>query len=593
MMMNTSEKKSTQPDITNWESINWLSIGKYVEKLQQRIYHAECLKQSRKVRDLQRLLMNSKASLLLSIRRVTQLNKGKRTSGVDKYKALLPSERMSLYMEMKEQNIKLHNPKPAYRTYIQKKNGKRRPLGIPTIRDRVRQNIVKLALEPQWEAKFEPSSYGFRPKRNCHDAMERIFNIAKGGKKQWIFEGDFRECFDKLNHDFILEQIKGFPAFEAIRKWLKAGFLDNDVFNETPHGVPQGGIISPLLANIALHGMESHLGITYKAVQRKDKKTTYECRSSLMVVRYADDFVIFCESETQAKGLYHTLSPYLIKRGLELAEDKTKITNINEGFDFLGFNTKKYNTQHKTKILIKPSRSSIKTFKRKVKVEAKSLNGQNIGAFIVRVNPILIGTANYWKSSVAKEIFQYVDYYIWKITYRFLKRLHPKKPWKWITKRYFKPDKTGQSKSKWILTDPISGGQLKKMAWTPIERHVPIIYNYSLFNKELLGYFKRRDIKDFNRNNVAYRQKLAKKQKYKCSLCTYSIADFSEELETHHKIPKIKGGSDEYRNLQLVHNSCHILHHRLFPAKGPVPTDKQLLAAKKYLYKNQTGRTGN
>lgn len=304
----------------------------------------------------------------------------------------------------------------------------------------------------------------------------------------------------------------------------------------------------------------------------------------------ATHLVIFCENETQAKGLYQTLSPYLSKRGLELAEDKTKVTHINEGFSFLGFDTRRYRTQQRTKILIKPSVSSIKTVKRKVKVEARSLNGQNIGAFIARVNPIIIGTANYWKSSVAKEIFQHVDYYVWKTTYKFLRRLHPKKPWKWITNRYFKLDKTGQSKSRWILTDPISGSQLKKMAWTPIERHVPIIYNYSPFNRELIGYFEKRDIKEFNRNNVAYRKKLAKKQKHKCPLCTHSIVDFSEELETHHKIPKIKGGSNEYRNLQLVHNSCHILYHRLFPAKGPIPTDKQLLAARKYLYKSQIGR---
>ena len=253
--MNTSIKKSALPDITDWDRINWLNISQYVEKLQQRIYHAERLGKIRKVRDLQRLLMKSQAALLLSIRRVTQINKGKRTAGVDGYKALTPYERVELYNKMKDMNIYRHRPKPAYRTYIEKKNGKLRPLGIPTIKDRIYQNIARLALEPQWEAKFEPTSYGFRPKRNCHDAIERIFNTI-GNKKQWIFEGDFKGCFDNLNHDYILEQIKGFPAFNVVEKWLKAGFVDNKVFHVSENGTPQGGIISPLLANIALHGLE-------------------------------------------------------------------------------------------------------------------------------------------------------------------------------------------------------------------------------------------------------------------------------------------------------------------------------------------------
>ena len=237
--MNTSIKKSTLPDITDWNHINWLNIGQYVEKLQQRIYHAERLGQIRKVRDLQRLLMRSQAALLLSIRRVTQINKGKRTAGVDGYKVLTSHERVKLYNIMKDMNIYNHRPKPAYRTYIEKKNGKLRPLGIPTIKDRVYQNIARLALESQWEARFEPTSYGFRPKRNCHDAIERIFNTV-GNKKQWIFEGDFKGCFDNLNHDYILEQINGFTAIKVIEKWLKAGFVDNNVFYVTENGTPQG-----------------------------------------------------------------------------------------------------------------------------------------------------------------------------------------------------------------------------------------------------------------------------------------------------------------------------------------------------------------
>lgn len=580
--MNTSIMKSALPNITDWQQISWQEIEGYVEKLQQRIYHAESLGEVRKVRDLQRMLINSEATLLLSIRRVTQLNKGKRTAGVDGYKALTPSERLELYHTMKEQNIKCHNPKPAYRTYIEKKNGKLRPLGIPTIKDRIYQNIVRMALEPQWEARFEPTSYGFRPKRNCHDAIERIFNTVKGGKKQWIFEGDFKGCFDNLNHKFILEQLKSFPQSELIEKWLKAGFVDNSVFNETEEGTPQGGIISPLLANIALHGMEEVLGIKYNTVNRKDE-VTYENRTKYAMARYADDFVIMCENEQDALDLFEVLKPYLESRGLELAQEKTKVTHITEGFDFLGFNVKRYKTENGSKLIIKPSKDSIKSFKGKISETTKMLYGKNIQTLINTLNPIIIGTANYWSSVVSKEVYTEMDNYIWINVYGFLRRLHPKKGWNWIKDRYFKPDKTGQSKNKWILTDPITSNQLKKMAWTPIVRHQQIKHNYSPYNKELKEYFEKRDIKEFDKNNVAYRQKLAKKQEYKCPLCGMSVTDFKEGLETHHKIPKVKGGSDEYKNLQLVHISCHIEYHKLFPVKEELPDEAQLRNCLKYI----------
>lgn len=575
--MNTLNAKSARPLITDWCQIDWQKINQYVEKLQQRIYHAESVGNKRKVRDLQRMLMNSEAALLVSIRRVTQLNHGKRTAGVDGYKALNPQDRLKLFMEMRDMKLSLHTPKPAYRTYIRKRNGKLRPLGIPTIRDRVYQNVVRLALEPQWEARFEPISYGFRPKRNCHDAIERIFNTMKSNnnKKQWIFEGDFKGCFDTLSHEYILKQIQGFPEAELIMKWLRAGYVDNNVFNETREGTPQGGIISPLLANIALHGMESTLGIEYKLVRHGDM-ITYENHTPYTVCRYADDFVIMCETKKEAEDLYLVLKDYLSDRGLTLSDEKTRITHIMEGFDFLGFNVRKYQTHTGTKLLVKPSKNSIRSFEAKITEIVQGSYGNNVQVLISRLNPVIIGTANYWCRTVAKETFSAMDNYIWQRVYHYLRRSHPKKSWKWIKKQYFKPDKTGQSKNQWILTDPDTGNQLKKMSWTPIMRHAQIKYNYSPFNVELKDYFERRDRKEFDLNNVAYRQKLAKKQKYVCPLCGMSITNFEEGLETHHKQPKVQGGSNDYKNLQLVHISCHIEYHREYPAKGEVPTQAQI-----------------
>ena len=310
--------ESAMPDYTDWKQIPWNQLEEYVVKLQQRIYQAEANGEKRKVRDFQRMLLNSKANLLISIKRVMQINAGKRTAGVDEYLVLTPEERIKLYHEMKKEKIKLHNPKPAYRTYITKKNGKLRPLRIPTIKDRVYQNIVKNALEPQWEAKFEPTSYGFRPKRNTLDAIERIYTSLAPSKKQWIFEGNFKGCFDHLSHNYILEQLGNFPAKGLIVKWLKAGFIDNNVFNITMEGTPQGEIISPLLANIALHGMEEVLGIKYYKIshgKRKGKQIYgYENQTIYTISRYADDFVVMCETKEQAEKVYELLKVYLKKK---------------------------------------------------------------------------------------------------------------------------------------------------------------------------------------------------------------------------------------------------------------------------------------
>jgi RNA-directed DNA polymerase len=301
------------------------------------------------------------------------------------------------------------------------------------------------------------------------------------------------------------------------------------------------------------------------------------------VAKYADDFVIMCESEVEANNLYTKLKPYLTARGLELAMEKTKVTHIENGFDFLGFNIRKYKTHNESKVLIKPSKDSIKVAKKKITDKTRQFYGKSVQVLVRTLNPIIIDTANYWSPSVAKEVFSEMDSRIWKTQYKFLKRLHPKKSGRWISQKYYKPDKTGQSKSNWILTDPITNNQLKRMSWTPIVRHVQIKYDYSPFNKNLKGYFEKRDIKEFDKNNVAYRQKLAKKQKYKCPLCSHSITDGSEGLETHHKIPRIKGGSNEYKNLELVHISCHLEYHKVFPAKGETPNDIQLRSGKKYI----------
>ncbi|WP_394555559.1 group II intron reverse transcriptase/maturase (plasmid) [Priestia aryabhattai] len=598
--MNAANIESAVPPLTDWSDVNWQRLEKYVGKLQQRIFCAESQGKKRKVRDLQRLLLRSQAALLLSIKRVTQINRGKRTAGVDGYKVQTPRQRVKLYNEMRTKSFKLHKPKPALRTYIPKKNGKLRPLGIPVIKDRVWQNVAKLALEPQWEAKFEGTSYGFRPKRSIRDAIDAIYKKVNGqhNKKLWVFEGDFKGCFDNLNHSYILKQIENFPNNEVIKLWLKSGFIDNNVFHKTESGTPQGGIISPLLTNIALHGMEKEIGIRYKWSSRPKHPDGgyFETKSRYSLVRYADDFVILCESKEDGLSMYKKLQPYLKKRGLELAEDKTKVTHLSEGFDFLGFTVRKRWTEkfvtlkgEKQKVeyyktVTTPSKETIKKAKKDIKEIFEKAKGSNVDKLIKDLNPVIRGKANVWKYVISTKEKSNMDFFMNYKIKKFLSHLHPKKNIGWIRKTYYRPDATGVSKDKWILTSPRNHyQQMIRFSWTGFEKYSVIKGNSSPFDPSLKEYFEKRDIQKFKSNNTASRQKLAKKQKYKCPLCGMSLTNTDEGLETHHRIPKVHGGNNEYKNLWLVHSSCHIEHHRVFPAKGPVPNEAQLKAHKKRL----------
>jgi RNA-directed DNA polymerase len=482
----------TFPDTTDWSATKWHKVNRYVDNLQKRIYLAKSKNNARKVRDLQRILINSKAALVLAIRRVTQINKGRRTPGIDGFRALSDKKRGELVDTMRTMNIKLHNPRPSYRMYIKKKNGKLRSLGIPAIVDRIYQEIIRMALEPEAEVNFEPTSYGFRPRRGCHDALSRIMYNIRGGKWEWVFEGDFKSCFDTLSHNFILQQIKRFPLRVLVEKFLKAGYLDDNVFHDTKEGTPQGGILSPLLANIALNGMERILSTSYSKVTHKNGDVTYITKGKYRMVRYADDFVIFAQNKEDIEELHDILNPYLKDRGLALAKDKTGITHISDGFDFLGFNFRRYKTFDGYIHLCKPSKDSIQQFRSKVAEICRQHYGHNVDELIKRLNPLITGTANYWKPSSAKKTFSKMDNYIWKKIFKFVQRLHPNKPMKWIKKRYFPQYNDGKYSRNWIFTGPKEGNRLTIMEWTPIRRHIMIQYNHSPYDRSKTEYFYNR-----------------------------------------------------------------------------------------------------
>lgn len=473
-----------------WKSLNWDYIEYSIFKIQKRIFEAEKADDYRKVKRLCRLLVNDKRSLLYSIYVVTKKNKGRRTGGIDKMVIKKDYERMALFYKLSERKISLHNPKPVRRIYIPKKNGKTRPLGIPNIIDRIYQQVCKLALEPIWETKFESTSYGFRPCRGAFDAIEKIHTFTRSLKRPYIFEGDFKSCFDTLDHQHILDKLGNFPLKGLIKKWLEAGYLENDIFVKTRTGTPQGGIISPLLANIALHGMEEALNIKYKP-HKHNGKYYYTNPSKYVVVRYADDFVVLCRTLEDANAVYDLLDEYLNERGLTLASDKTRITHINDGFDFLGFNIRSYRGYDRDRVLVKASKDSIKSFKRKAKEIIRKCYPWNIEESIIKLNNLINGTAHYWRIGSNKDIFNTLDDYIHELWMRQLKRWYPNKSVGWRVNKHFKESLLPNHNEKWIFTDPNTNCQVDRMFWIKIWRHRCIKYKATPYDSEYDEYLEK------------------------------------------------------------------------------------------------------
>jgi len=549
----------TQNNLTvEWKDLNWRKLERITFKLQKRIFQASERGDVKAVRKLQKTLIRSWSAKCIAVRRVTQDNQGKNTAGVDGVKSLTPKQRTNLVGALRITG----KAKPTRRVNIPKPGTtETRPLGIPTINDRALQALVKIALEPEWEAKFEPNSYGFRPGRSCHDAIEAIF-LSIRYKAKYVLDADISKCFDRINHNTLLDKIKTYPSLrKQIKSWLKSGVMERGNISQTNEGTPQGGVISPLLANIALHGMEER--IKQYAVTLKGGLSKYNNRQALSLIRYADDFVIIHEDINVILKSQEIITEWLGDIGLELKPSKTKLThtlneyNGNVGFEFLGFHVQQYKVGNYRSAknthgiplgfntIITPSKPKLKAHLAKIAEVIDTHKTTPQAALISKLNPIIRGWSNYYSTVVSKETFSKCDH----LTYDKLRAwartrgkgsINKDKYWRTVKDR------------NWCFSTE-NGLELSNHAATPIKRHVKVKGNVSPYNGDWIYWSKRRGEYPETPTRVS---KLLKEQKGICSHCGLYFTS-TDIVEVDHITPKSLGGKDEYTNLQLLHKHCH------------------------------------
>jgi RNA-directed DNA polymerase len=553
--------------LADWDAVQWRTVDNDVRRLRQRIFAASQAGDLKKVRNLQKLMLRSRANALHSVRRVTEINAGRKTAGVDGDVAVTAQDKADL-ADWVQRRAQPWTPRPVKRVYVPKKNGRRRPLGIPVIADRALQALTVNALEPEWEARFEPKSYGFRPGRGCHDAIKAIHQAGKGrnAKRLWVLDADLEAAFDRLSHAHIQASLGTFPARGLVRQWLKAGVVEDGWFAPTEQGTPQGGGISPVLMNVALHGMEHAAGVCYL---RLGNDAAHVAAGAPVLVRYADDLLALCHSRAQAEQVKARLAGWLDSRGLAFNEAKTQITHLDQGVDFLGFNIRRY----RGKLLTKPSNDALRRIRRRLSTEMKALRGANSDAVIRTLNPIIAGWAAYYRIGVSSRAFQALDHHVWRLTYKWARLSHPNKLRRWVVDRHFGAFNPARQ-DKWVFGSRETGYYLRRFAWTKIVRHQLVTGTASPDDPALGEYWAQRR----RRSNPPVARAMLRRlqaQRGRCPVCQGLLLHADHEPQSpleweqwltvtrkavrKHAMTAISGPGtpDEPTPLRLIHAHCH------------------------------------
>ncbi len=540
-----------------WYAIDWQTIHRNVRRLQVRI--AQATKEGRwgKARALQRLLTHSHSGKVLAVRRVTE-NDGKKTPGVDREIWDTSEKKIRAVHELKRRG---YQPQPLRRVYIPKSDGQTmRPLGIPTMIDRAMQALHLLALDPVAETTADKNSYGFRQQRSCADAIQQCFNALTNASTQWILEGDIRSCFDQISHDWLMAHV---PMDRVIlQKWLKSGYMDKHVFHETTEGTPQGGIVSPALANMALNGLERVLKEKYPS---RRVKSFGNQNPSVNFIRYADDFIVTGKSkELLERDVKPLIEQFLRERGLELSLSKTVITHVKTGFDFLGQNVRRYPDGKRR---IKPSKKNVKTFLEDIRRTIKAALGSSAADLIQQLNPKIRGWANYHRHTMNKSTFARVDHEIFSSLWRWAQRRHRRKPACWRKQKYFAQHK-GQDWSffgeMWDDDSQPNKTWLLRASNTAIKRHIKVQGDANPYDPAYETYFEQREEAHMRESFRGTRilRFLWNEQSGLCPVCNMKITRITG-WRLHYRVSRTMGGSTSAENCSLLHPECHDRVHRL------------------------------